>query len=101
MTFKEQLEIALNNIQEGHHYLRKTGEDVERQINRANVNAMQSSGMPGYQAANDKRNSLLSQAQSKRPLRRSEFINLYGYDAWREYVMKHGLPENHKWADAE
>lgn len=100
MTFKEQLEAALNNIQEGHHYLRKTGKNTERQINRANIGAMRSSGLPGYPAANNKRNALLKQAESQRPLRRSEFINLYGYNAWRDYVAKYGLPENHKWADA-
>lgn len=98
--FKEQLEAALNKISEDNRYLRRTSKSAEKRINRANVGAMRSSGLPGYQAANDKRNTLLKQAETKRPLRRSEFINLYGYDAWREYVAKHGLPENHKWADA-
>jgi len=36
----------------------------------------------------------------KRPLRRGEFIDLYGYQAWLDYVKEHDLPEDHKFADA-
>lgn len=100
MTFKERLSTALQKLTEGHPYLRRTSKSSERRINRANVRAGLASGNPGYPYLNTKRQQLLRQAESQRPLRRSEFINLYGYDAWREYVAKHGLPETHKWADA-
>lgn len=100
MTFKEQLSAALNNIQEGHHYLRKTGKDTERQLNRVNVRAMRASGFPQYPDIDNERKAMLQKIEQQRPLRRSEFIDLYGYAAWREYIAKNNLPEDHKWADA-
>lgn len=89
------------DIAEGHHYLRKTSRSQEKKLNRANERASRASGMPGYERLNAQRNDLIGQAEQSRPLRRNEFINKYGYDAWLEYTRKHGLPETHKWADAE
>ena len=45
-------------------------------------------------------NPSLAKAEEKRSLRRGEYIKLYGYQAWLDYVKKHDIPENSKWADA-
>lgn len=89
-----------NTMAEGHPYLRKTSRGQEKRLNKANVRAMKSSGYPGHGINTAARNELIGQAEKSRPLRRSEFIDKYGYDAWMDYVEKHGLPETHKWADA-
>lgn len=83
-----------------HPYTRLTGSAFERQLNIANERAARASGHPGYPAADRARKSLIKKAESMRPLRRSEFINLYGYQQWRDYTEQYGLPEDHKWADA-
>ncbi len=98
--FKEQLEAALNKINESHQYLRRTSKSSERNLERAKERAARSSGNLGYTRSNDARNALLKQIEKQRPLRRHEFIQLYGYQAWVDYVTKYGLPETHKWADA-
>ena len=83
-----------------HPYLRLTGPAFERQLNIANEKASRASGMPGYPALDNARKSLIKKAESMRPLRRFEFITLYGYQPWLDYTSEHGLPETHKWADA-
>ncbi len=45
-------------------------------------------------------NYCIKQAEEKRSLRRGEYIDLYGYEAWLGYIKKHDIPENSKWADA-
>ena len=101
MSFNKWLEQRVQNLEEGHPYLRQTSHSTEKRINRANEKAGISSGQPAYPYRHAQRQELLRQVEQKRPLRRSEFINLYGYEAWLEYVTKHGLPEDHKWADAQ
>jgi hypothetical protein len=81
-------------------YQRSTSNSFEKKINRANVRAGQASGKPSYPHLNRQRQDLLRQAEGKRPLRRSEFVHLYGYEAWLDYCEKYGLPDTHKWADA-
>ncbi len=81
-------------------YRGSTSRTFEKKLNRANVRAGLSSGLPDYQYKNRQRQDLLRTAEGKRPLRRQEFINLYGYEPWLAYCEKHGLPENHEWADA-
>lgn len=90
-----------DDLAEGHHHLRKTSRSAEKRINRANGRAAKASGLPNFQHLDKARNELLGEIEKQRPLRRSEFINRYGYEAWVEYTRKHGLPENHKWADAK
>jgi hypothetical protein len=84
-----------------HPYLANTSGRLEKRINKANVRAGSASGMPGYQHKDQQRQDLIRKAESKRPLRRSEFINLYGYQAWLDYCQKNDLdPKVQKWADA-
>ena len=83
-----------------HQYLRKTSRGQEKRLRRANERASLASGMPGYGTADRERGEQIRGVGEKRPLRRSEFIDLHGHPAWLKYVEKHGLPETHKWADA-
>lgn len=93
-------DVEKTDLAEGHHYLRKTSRSAEKRLNRANERAAKSSGMPNFQHLDAARNDLLGEIEKQRPLRRSEFINKYGYEKWLAYVKKHNLPENHKWADS-
>lgn len=94
-------EEDIEDVAEGRHYLRRTSKNQEKKLKRANEKADRASGMPGYPHLNKARREFLGEIEKKRPLRRSEFINKYGYEAWLDYTEKHGLPETHKWADAE
>ena len=84
-----------------HHYTRMTGPAIEKEIDKINNMCARVSGTPGYPACDRRRKALLQKIEKMRPLRRSEYINLYGYTQWREYVAANGLPEDHKWADAD
>ena len=95
--FKEWLEEQ--EMQEN-QYLRNTSGKQEKKLRRATVKAMQASGQLEYPHLDQNRQNILKDIEDKRPLRRSEFIQSYGYDAWLDYVKKYGLPEDHKWADA-
>lgn len=84
-----------------HPYLRSTSRRLDKRINAANLRAGSASGMPDYPYQNRKRQELIRQAEAKRPLRRSEYIYLYGYQPWLDYCEKHGLdPHEADWADA-
>jgi hypothetical protein len=89
----------INSLKEGHSYLRKTSKSEEKRLKIAKEKASLSSGNPSFERNNKKRNDLLLKIKEKRPLRRSEYISLYGYQAWLSYVQKHNLPETYKWAD--
>jgi len=82
-----------------HHYTRLSGPQLEKQIQALNSAAATASGNYHYPAVDMARKKLLKKVESIRPLRRSEFINLHGYQAWIDYAKEHDLPENHKWAD--
>jgi len=97
ITWQQFCEQQLDEV---HPNLANTSRRQEKLINKANVLAMQSSGNPAYSHMNKARNDMLGKIEKQRPLRRSEFINLYGYEAWREYTAEHGIPEDSKWADA-
>lgn len=84
-----------------HHYTRKTGKTQEKALQKANTQAAQSSGLPGYQHLDKSRQNMIRGVQEKRPLRRSEFIHLNGHEAWLAYLEKHNLPSDHKWADVD
>ncbi len=101
--FKDWLVRREEMAKEGHAYLRQSGPDwkaKEREINKANLVAGAASGTPNYEFYNKERKKLLADIEKKRPLRRGEFIDLYGYQAWLDYVNEHDLPEDHKFADA-
>jgi len=103
-TFNEWLlnNLADNSdISEGHYYLRKTGDSVERELNRLSLKCSVNSGRPDFHYWDSKRKDLIRKVEKMRPLRRSEYIDLYGYNGWLKYVADHDLPENHKWADAD
>jgi len=85
---------------ENHSYLRKTSRRQEKKLQKANVLAMQSSGHPQFGYLDQKRKDIIKNIENQRPLRRSEFIDLYGYEAWIDYAEKYGIPEDSKWADA-
>ena len=82
-------------------YTRATGPAIEKEISRLNNVTARASGNPGYQGAQRRLQAMLSKVEKMRPLRRSEYIDLYGYPKWLAYAEANGLPENHKWADAE
>lgn len=84
-----------------HQYLRLTGEKFENTLERAKVLAMNNSGKQNYEWYRNQVLQLLKQAENIRPLRRSEFITMYGIEAWNDYTNQHGLPSDHKWADAK
>lgn len=98
-TFLEWLDEGL--FLEGHHYLRKTGLSIERELNRLSLRCSVTSGTPEFRYWDSKRKDLIRTVEKMRPLRRSEYIDLYGYNSWLKYVADHELPESHKWADAE
>ena len=101
--FKDWLVHREEMAKEGNAYLRQSGPDwksTEKAINKANLIASAASGTPNYEPLNRDRKKLLADIEKKRPLRRSEFIDLYGYQAWLDYVKEHDLPEDHKFADA-
>ena len=85
----EAFEQKLNDILEGggHEFRNLTSNSFEKKLKRANTDAMQNSGRLYYPEKDRKRKELLKQAEQQRPLRRSEFIKLYGYDAWLEYCF--------------
>ena len=85
----------------GHEYRNLTSNTFEKKLNKANVVAGQNSGRPSYGRHHKNRQDLVKQAEENRPLRRSEFIDLYGYDAWREYCLEHNIPENSKYANVK
>jgi uncharacterized lipoprotein YehR (DUF1307 family) len=61
---------------------------------------MNASGMPNYPYLADQRKKLLRKAEAQRPLRRSEYIDLYGYQAWLDYCEQNGIdPHEADWAD--
>lgn len=97
---KEQKFLKFSEFLEGREYLRQTSNTLEKKINKANVAAGQESGRPNYPRLNKIRKALLKKAEENRPLRRGEYIDLYGYDKWLKYVEKNDMPENAKWADA-
>lgn len=84
-----------------HYYTRMTGPAIEKEIEKLNRACSRSSGNPGYPACNRRLQVMLAKVEKMRPLRRAEYIDLHGYPKWREYVEANGLPENHKWADAD
>lgn len=95
----EAFEQKLNDILEGggHEFRNLTSNSFEKKLKRANTDAMQNSGRLYYPEKDRRRKELLKQAEQQRPLRRSEFIKLYGYDAWLEYCLKNDIPEDTKW----
>jgi hypothetical protein len=68
-------------------------------LSQAQQDAMDTTGTPGYAKANLARKAELKQKELVEPLTREEYIDLYGYVAWTDYVEKHGLPEDHPMAD--
>ena len=84
-----------------HPYLAQVSSTSEKNLERANERAARSSGLPGYGHLDRARQDAIRGQQKQRPLRRSEFINLNGYQAWLDYTEANNLPENHKWADAD
>jgi len=97
---KEQKFINFSEFLERKEYLRQTSKSLEKRINKANVMAGQNSGLPRYPELHRIRQGLIKKAEENRPLRRSEYIDLYGYEKWLNYVEKNKMPENAKWADA-
>ncbi|MHA2043236.1 MAG: hypothetical protein ACW99G_00495 [Candidatus Thorarchaeota archaeon] len=73
---------------------------LEKALASMNIDASTASGNPGYPKLNKARQEILAKIGNQRTLSREEFINLHGYEAWRNYVEKHGLPEDHEFADA-
>lgn len=57
------------------------------------------SGMPGYPALDSRRKRVLAKLEKLRTLTRWEYINLYGYNAWRAFCDEHGLTEDHPLAE--
>jgi len=92
-----ELDGVLNLLEGGHEYRNLTSNTFEKKLNKANIVAGQNSGKPSYNKLNKKRKALVRQAEEKRPLRRSEFIDLYGYDAWLEYCLEHGISKYSKY----
>ncbi len=101
-SHNKQTEYFMNfsKFLEGREELRKTSGSLEKKLKRANTAASQNSGRDNYPRLNQKRKEILKQAEEKRSLRRGEYIDLYGYEAWLGYIKKHDIPENSKWADA-
>ena len=67
--------------------IRENNEDLnklQRKLKKTNKEAGRQSGMPGFENTNTKRKDILKQIEKQRPLTRSEYINLYGYEAWLE-----------------
>jgi len=97
---KEQSFIKFSDFLERKEYLRKTSNSFEKKINKANVVAGQNSGRPSYPELHKIRQGLLKKAEENRPLRRSEYIDLYSYEKWKKYTDDNKMPESSKWADA-
>jgi len=99
----EAFDLQLDQILEGggHEFRNLTSNTFEKELKRAIEAAAQASGRPSYPSKDAKRKELIKQAEQKRPLRRSEFIDLYGYDDWLEYCLKNDIPENSKWTVRE
>lgn len=74
---------------------------LEAQLKRLDNICAANSGLENYQQYSNRRKEVLAQIEQQRPLSRWEYINGHGYGAWREYTDKHGLPENHPFADAD
>lgn len=91
---------SFSKFLEGREELRKTSRSFEKKLKRANQAAADESGRPNFPRLNQIRKKILKKAEEKRSLRRGEYIKLYGYQAWLDYVKKHDIPENSKWADA-
>lgn len=58
--------------------------DLNKKLRKLNKQAGSQSGMPGYEDANSARKEVLRKIEKERPLTRSEYINLYGYEAWQK-----------------
>jgi len=46
------------------------------------------------------RQDMIRGYRREEPIRRSEYIDRNGQQAWLDYTKKHGLPEGHALADA-
>jgi len=101
-SHNKQTEYFMNfsKFLEGREELRKTSKSFEKKLKRANAAASQQSGRADYPKLDQDRKKILKQAEEKRSLRRGEYIDLYGYEKWRDYVKTHDIPEDSKWADA-
>ncbi len=97
---KEQNFINFSEFLERKEYLKNTSNSLEKKIKRANQVASQNSGRSDYPKLDQIRKGLLKKAEGSRPLRRGEYIDLYGYEKWRKYASDNKMPENSKWADA-
>lgn len=97
----EAFEMALDNVlsllEGGHEYRNLTSNTFEKKLEKANRLAGSNSGRLSYDQLNKNRKDLIKQAETKRPLKRSEYINRYGYDAWLSYCFEHNIPENSKY----
>ncbi|MDB4489938.1 DUF6321 domain-containing protein [bacterium] len=81
----------------GHEYRNLTSNSFEKRLEKANKLAGSNSGRLYYNQLNKNRQDLIKQAETKRPLRKSEYINLYGYEEWLQYCLDNDIPENSKY----
>jgi hypothetical protein len=99
-AFEKALDDALGLTEGagGHEYRNLTSNTFEKKLSKANRLAMSNSGRLHYDQLNNNCKDLIKQAEAKRPLRKSEFINLHGYDAWLKHCLDNDIPEDSKYA---
>jgi hypothetical protein len=97
-NFKQYFESNHDEWKKG-SYLSRSNQQLEKELNRLNSMAIKKSGLPNHPNIDAERKKVLRAIQDLRPLRRSEYINLYGYKSWLDYTHSHGIPQNYKWAD--
>ena len=70
-------------------------------LKKLNRDCGRASGFPNYPYLDRQRRSLIREIESERVLSRWEYICLYGYSEWCEFIRENGLPENHSTAEEQ
>ena len=91
-------EIGINPYA-GHPDKMKSLECLEKRLVEFNELCARTTGLESFPGNNARRRAVLDDIKELRALTRIEYINLYSYDAWRNYVQYHGLPEDYPIAD--
>ena len=76
-------------------------DELEAESRRLRRECMDRSGMPTYHIFDRQHKVVLRQIEAQRTLTRAEYIHLYEYQAWLDFVGENCLPEDHPLADCE